>query len=258
MAVAVISDVHANLPALEAVLAMIDTRRDQLVIAGDVVGFGPEPAAVVDRVRSLGCVVLKGNVDDYVSDPAAFGRLEAFARAEQAAGRPFRPILPLEAMRGQVAWTRAQLEAEQLAYLVTLPFSVSIEATPGRRLTVVHANPRDLERAIAPDTPFAAIVDAFGPLQGDVLAFGHAHAPFHRREGRMQLVNVAAVGCPTDGNPAATLTRIEFAGGEWRVEQRRVPYPVEETVRRVLTSGQPDADLVAALLRSARRVRTGS
>lgn len=253
MHILALADIHGNLPALQAVLAASRTPLDMIIVAGDLVGFGPQPAHVVDLLRGRGCSFVKGNVDDYVSSPSSIERLHKFARHELNSGRPFRPLLPLAAISESVEWTRHQI-GDRAGFLAELPFSISVEPSPGRELKVVHANPRDLERPILKkaadsDLPLLDGIDC------EVLVFGHSHSPFRRLVGGTMLLDVASLGFPTDGCCDAPYADITFDDGTWHLEQHRVPYDTEATGSLIEASTMPNKDMVLTLLRTARPVK---
>jgi len=236
MRVAVLSDIHGNLVALEAVLADLAAQggADALAIAGDLCLDGPRPREVLARVRGLGCAVVQGNTDrDLALAP------------EQTA--------PLE-YAGLLAWTRARIGEEGLAYLGALPFSHRITAPDGRSvLLIVHANPKDQDRHLPPLAPENQIAPLLADLPTEVktVAFGHLHIPYVRDVGRLRLIDVASVGLPKDGDRRAGYGLLTWVGDGWLCEQRRVEYPVEETIDQIRAAAPPDADdLIRALLRA--------
>lgn len=254
MRIVALSDIHGNLPALKAVLAAIRGHPDMIIVAGDSVGFGPQPAQVLDLLRRKRCNFVKGNVDDYVSNPASIGRLRKFADEEVGSGRPFRPLLPLAVISESVEWTRSQV-GNRIHFLRELPFSISVEPSPGRQLKVVHANPHDLERPIVKNDPDSVLLPMLSDTHCDILVFGHSHNPFQRFVGSILLVNVASLGFPTDGLLDAAYTEIVFIEGGWRVEQHRVAYDTDATASLIEASTMPNRDMLLTLLRTARRVR---
>jgi protein phosphatase len=134
MRIVIFSDIHGNVVALEAVLAAIrrETTPDALFIAGDLVLFGPRPAEALTLLRSLdGARFVKGNTDHYLIDDC---------HDEQ-----------------EVAFARTLLSEDDIAFVRDLPFEQRLEVAPGHELLVVHANPRDLEGSITPDSPGAQI-----------------------------------------------------------------------------------------------------
>lgn len=139
--VAVFSDVHGNLPALEATLAEIERRGPwyRVIAAGDHCLSGPDPLATLERVLERATDVLQGNTDRDIVDSGA---------SDPELG---------DKKRAAIAWTRGQLGAQGTATLDTLPFEARVTAPDGSSLLVVHANPRDLDQHIFPDMPAAQL-----------------------------------------------------------------------------------------------------
>ena len=252
MRIIAFSDIHANLPALEAVLAAVRGTPDLFLVAGDLVAFGPNPREVVDLLRSRGCLVVKGNVDDYVADPSAMERFYRCAREMIDSGRHYRLPLPLEVFPDDVAWTRREL-GDRLDYLAGLPFSISIEPVPGRVLKMVHANTQDMTRSIRLRMPEAELLEMTQGLDCEILIFGHHHIPFVKALGSLQLVNVASVGYPWDGQTAAAYTEITFDQGGWHVQQHRIAYDLDRTAVLIERSTMPHKEAILRLLRTAKR-----
>ncbi|HEV7215301.1 MAG TPA: metallophosphoesterase family protein [Chloroflexota bacterium] len=233
MRIAVISDIHGNLPALQAVVAHAGSV-DAWWCLGDIVGYGADPNACVRAVRDLTAVALAGN-----HDLAAVGILD-IGRFNAHAGQCLR-------------WTSAILEPDHRAYLRGLagePIRVERE-----RYTLVHASPRDpvweyLERRQASA--------CFSHFSTRYCLFGHTHvaAAFSERgeEGRSALAvaadpteqgsrllcNPGAVGQPRDGDSRASYLLIDEDRQHW--EWRRVPYDVEEAAARIRQAGLPDIE----------------
>jgi len=248
MRVAILSDIHGNLLALEAVLADMNSAGpfDHVVVAGDLVWAGPRPAEVVDRVMSLGATVIQGNTDAFFHakpDDAPDGK---------------------EASRFSVhlAWMREQLGKERVAYLRKLPFShrITPPAGPGHDLLIVHANPHDLERSISLRTSEAELdellLEAGQAPSWQALAFGHVHTPFTRTWRDRLLVNVASAGLPMDGDPRAAYAILTWEGdagkgGAWRAEHRRVIYRQAIVAHEMRTGGLPRGKHFAERLMSA-------
>jgi len=193
---AVISDLHGNRPALEAVLADLGTV-DAVVCCGDLVGYYPDASWVVDRVRSLRAITVRGNHELMVTGVQAVppGRA-AYYRTEEA---------------------RRSLSAEQLGWLAALPPSVTIEAD-GLAVEVRHASPWDEETYLYPDSDLARVELA----EGRWLLLGHTHYPMRRRAGGGVVANPGSVGQPRDWDPRAAWALLDTAAGRW--EPRRVAY----------------------------------
>ncbi|MGH2442014.1 MAG: metallophosphoesterase family protein [Chloroflexota bacterium] len=230
MRVIIMSDIHGNLRALRAVVAALPGA-DRVIVAGDHVLDGPEPAAVMDLLEELGWDLLLGNTDrDIVTPPDG---------------------LSVDA-GNLINWTRDQLGEKRLATLASLPFSHAIEDGGSKLALVVHANPLDLDRPLPPDMsakklrPFLAAVDA------DLLAFGHLHIPYTRPVAGKLLVDVSSVGHPKDLDVRAAYTVVEWnSSGGRSVTQARVPYDLDAAIADIRGRDMPAADLLARSLRKA-------
>lgn len=259
MRIAIMSDIHGNLPALEAVLANVAARGpfDALGVAGDLCEWGPQPHEALARVRGLGCPVVQGNTDRNVTlgmtDEA---RLRALGKTDNS-------------IKG-LAWTRAQIGAEGAAYLAALPFAhtypspTTVANTGDGRdgqgmrengdVLMVHANPRDLDTHLDPDAPPEEIAPLLAGVSAEVVAFGHLHTPYIRRAAGRLLVDVSSVGYPRDEDRRAAYGILEWDegsadteegngdGGRWQATIVRVPYDLEATAAAFRASGMPNAE----------------
>lgn len=233
MRVALFSDVHGNLTALEAVLNELDKSGpfDLTICAGDLVFLGPSPAEVVSRLQGSDIVCLRGNCDG------------------MAAGLIPQELPPDEAVRqvltAHLEWTIEQLTAEQREWLGQLPLShrVSPGGEPARHdLFVTHATPRnyhDEARLCAPGLPAAEAREVFGQAGADTVVFGHHHGHFISNYGDLTLVNVSSTSLTPDGVPAAAYTIATWHDGHWSFEQRRVNYDPTPEVERARTRSLP-------------------
>jgi putative phosphoesterase len=218
MKVAIVSDVHGNLVALDAVLADLELVRPDLVVSGGDLAFnGPRPAECVDLVRQLGWPGVIGNMDRALD------------------GQPAQP---------RAAWASERLGAERNQWLQNQPMEWRHED----QVAVVHAVPGDLWRAIFPDTDDAELRAIYGPLGASVAVYCHIHRPYIRRIGDLTVANSGSVGMSTDGDPRASYLVVE----DGAPEIRRVAYDVERASADVLASGLPDAEAIAELYRTAR------
>jgi predicted phosphodiesterase len=226
--IALLSDIHGNLPGLEAVLADLGRQEpvDQTIIAGDLAWAGPWPAEVVDRVRDLGVAVIQGNTD-------AFLAYTPQNPPDDKQEQHFGPLL---------SWTNGQLGPERVAYLLGLPFQHRVSTGKGDDLLVVHANPHDLDQAIAPGMPDAALDELLGPAGAcdwAALAFGHVHIPYTRRWRDRLLVDVASAGLPMDGDRRVAYAILTWNGSAWQAEHHRVAYDAPAVAEAMKTHGMP-------------------
>jgi predicted phosphodiesterase len=232
----ILSDIHSNLEALEAVLAHASAVGfDKTVVLGDLVGYGADPNPVVDRIRLLPeLTVIRGNHDKVVSG--------------QDTGEEFNE-LALSSCR----WTREQLTRQNLEYIAGLPAG---PASVDGRFTIAHGTPLDEDAYILSELD-AAIV--FADLDDDLCFFGHSHIPilfsfdpqegiafnyptrdeegFHLEEGKRYLVNVGSVGQPRDRNPKAAYGCFDFESRT--VFMYRISYPVAEAQGKIVQAGLP-------------------
>lgn len=237
MRVAVLSDIHGNVLALEAVLTDLEVRggADLLVIAGDLCIEGPRPREVLERLQALGVPVVQGNTDRDLVQPTPADADEEYAAL--------------------LDWTREQIGSAGLDYLANLPFSHRVPDPTGETaLLVVHANPRDLDTHLRPFAPEETILPLLGGLTAEItaLAFGHLHIPYTRRVGDLLLANISSAGLPKDGDRRAGYGLLTWDTGGWQVEQRRVEYPVDEMVAQLRAADPPGAQQLIRKLLSAR------
>jgi len=229
MRIVIFSDVHGNIVALEAVLAAIrrDAAPDALFVAGDLALIGPRPAETMALLRSLdGARFVIGNTDEY--------------------------LLNRSAAVAEVDFARKHLSDDDIAFIRELPFSQKLEVAPGHELLVVHANPRDLEGPIKPDSADALIRPWFEGVSAEIVAFGHYHVPFVRQLDQWKLVDVASVGFPRDGDQRAVYAILTWEHDTWQVEHRRVPFDIEAVARDYADVGFPNAAEAARQLLIAR------
>jgi predicted phosphodiesterase len=233
----ILSDIHANWHALEAVLAHAEKKYDEIVCLGDIVGYNPQPARVIEWVQAHCTTVIRGNHDKVV---AGIDDLEWF-----------NPIA-----RKAAVWTTEHLGTEELAYLRDLPKGpVLLE-----HFALSHGSPRD-EDEYVPGADEAA--EVFPHLDLPLTFFGHTHLQGgffqrHRRVGKiaavpsdleeavleldpddLYLINPGSVGQPRDGDPRAAYAI--FDTERQNVALRRVRYPVEKTAAEINAAGLPDA-----------------
>ncbi|MCM8748608.1 metallophosphatase family protein [Thermomicrobiaceae bacterium CFH 74404] len=248
MRVAVISDMHGNLLALDAVLAELDATGpyDAVVIGGDLAFGGPRPAECIDRIRERGFPAVRGNTDEFIVELATGGRIPARVAHESQRHTASEPMLQ------RYRWTVERLAAEQIEYLVSLPLAWVIPSPAGRALTVAHATPwnaHDTVREGAPEELARRMLDQAG---GQALAYGHIHVQYQRRVDGRLLAAVGSVGLPFDGDRRAAYAVFTLGEDGWAVEFRRVAYDVERALEETLASGMPGAEFQAAILRAAR------
>lgn len=236
MRLAVVSDIHGNLSALEAVADSLAKDHPNLVIhAGDVVVTGPRPAEVVDRIRGLGWTGVVGNTDEMLWNEAA--RSEQFQRAPKI--RDWLAVL----FDTLAPWAKDRLSTKDLRWLRTLPRVQRIG-----RVVVMHASPHDLWRAPMPDASQSEFSTMYGNLEADIVVYGHVHRPFIRNLGPLTVVNSGSVALPYDGdrrpsyvlidNGAAQIRRVEYDLGPEQRAIRESSFPLGEWLIGVQREGR--------------------
>ncbi len=225
MKIALISDLHANVAALDATLADIaESGVDQVICLGDIAALGPEPREVVARIRNLECLTIQGNHDPTAGEEHA-------------------------ALRELELWTESQLDESDLGWLRSLPGPVAVDLEPGVTMLCVHGSPRTFDELILAETPVKTVQDMLEDRACSVMVCGHTHVQLLRRHTNCTIVNVGSVGMPfedalfTGGPPRiypwAEYGLVSSSGGKLTVDLRRVPYDFERYADAVRSSSMP-------------------
>jgi putative phosphoesterase len=234
MRIAVVSDIHGNRSALEAVVADLrQTSPDLILHGGDLPHGGANPAWIVDCIRDLGWRGVAGNTDEMLWRPES---LTEFAQQSPA----LKPLF--DVIEQMAAATCEALGAERIAWLSGLPFVYTEE-----RMALVHASPSSLWRAPAPEAGDAELEAVYGPLGRPVTVYGHIHRSFVRGVAGLTVVNSGSVGLPYDGDRRAAYLLLD----DLAPTIRRVEYDLDRELRELSTSGIPHADWIARMLESA-------
>ncbi|MBA2667831.1 MAG: metallophosphoesterase family protein [Trueperaceae bacterium] len=226
MRIAVLGDIHGNLPALEAVLADVELHAaDRVIVNGDSVNRGPQGDAVMARVELLAPEMTLGNHDDLlcrlVDDDG--GLPDDFRR------RPF-----WEANR----WCARQLvDSRHLESLRGLPMTIAIDPPGAPRVLVSHGSPRHFREGYGRFTTDEVISEIVEMHPADVLVGSHTHRPLARRWGRVSVLNTGAVGSPFNGDPRAQYLLLTLAGGVWVPTFRRIVYDVDAALEAYSATG---------------------
>ena len=230
---ALVSDVHGNAVALEALVAALERDGvDQVVCLGDVAQGGPQPAEVVDRIDELGWPVVLGNADDFLLDPDA--------GAEPATPR-------LLDVRG---WSVARLGPERLERIRSFSPTVEADLGNGRRLLAFHGSPASYDHVILPWLEPEVVNGFLGGHDADVLAGGHVHLQWLHRVADAVFVNPGSVGLGYDHRQPESDFRFDAyaayavvsVAGELEIAFRRAPFAWEAVVEAISESGIPYRD----------------
>lgn len=238
MRYALISDIHANLPALDAVLADIARRGDVTATyhLGDLVGYSSSPNEVVARLREHAIAGVAGNYDSTVAtDYKHCGCRSESAEQEALAHLSYE-------------YTRQAVTPETKRFLGSLPFSLTLRPLGGHvsgpKLVLVHGTPtlNTVYFTEDRDDDFCRkMATAAGLAAGDVLAFGHTHIPWHRTVDGVHFANTGSVGRPKDGDWRAGYVLLTLGEGAPVIEVVRLTYDIGTTIAGVRKAGLPEA-----------------
>jgi putative phosphoesterase len=233
MRLAIVSDIHGNLTALEAVAADIVRRGvDRVVHGGDLALVGCQPAEVIDRVRELGWPGIVGNTDELLWRPEQYQTQLRYA--------PKLHLLLRLLFFEYAPATREMLGDERLAWLGELPAEHREQD-----LLLLHASPGDLWRAPTPDADDPELASTYGSCNANVVVYGHIHRAYIRQLGQLTVANSGSVGSPFDGDPRASYLLLESG---WP-QIVRVAYDIEREVHLLHRSDYPDYDRIAKMRR---------
>jgi len=219
MRIIVLSDIHSNLDALEAV-AMDLPKCDELWCLGDIVGYGPQPNEVIERLQQLRpTTVLEGNHDHAV----VTGDVEGFSSHAAKA----------------VKWTRGVIGEAGLSYLAALKPSVRVRRE-GKTLALFHGSPRDpLTEYVFPGMTETAGRGFVNLARAEIVLLGHTHIPMMYRFNGNILANPGSVGQPRDGDHRASFALLTITQNRVTFEVQRVEYGVGSVADRIIRSGLP-------------------
>lgn len=245
MRVALVSDTHGHLLALDAVLADIAAQgADLTVCLGDIAFFGPRPGGCVQRVRSLNCPVVMGNCDQAAVD------------YYRAGGVPPEHAASYEKLGGWVReidlWSALALTDDEVAWLAALELTARVELGPDATLLLAHGSPSSYNQGLRPEMSDDELRAALGGVEREAalvgLACGHTHTPMVRDPGGFMVINPGSVGMPmakdAEGASYNPADYAEYAIATWEhgaldMDLRRVALDAEAVRADTLASGMP-------------------
>ena len=237
--IALISDIHSNLPALEAVLGNIAERGLAVrYCLGDLVGYGTFPNEVIETVCQQGIPTVMGNYDQGVGN------------SSDECGCAYRDPVAAALGKRSIAWSNAHTSQANKRFLRELPGQIPLQLGD-LRVMLVHGSPRRINEYLFEDRPDKRLERLLDLVESDVMVSGHTHLPYHRvlPSGR-HAVNVGSVGKPKDGDPRVYYAVLEANGSNLSVEFVRVAYDVEQAAQAIESSGMPDE--YAGMLREGK------
>jgi putative phosphoesterase len=247
MRIALISDIHANLPALEACLESIGEQKpDSIYCLGDLVGYNTWPNEVINEIRKRGIATIAGNYDQGIglnSDECGCAYKTA---PEKAMGKI------------SISYTNALVNPGERKYLLTLPTQIKLAFQfqhEKLNLLLVHGSPRKINEYLFEDRKETSLLRMMEQADADIMCFGHTHKPYHRilpavtgeQQRYRHAINVGAVGKPKDGNPQGCYTILTInsdssmaAGSAVQVKFVRFDYDIEKAATAVEESPLPN------------------
>ena len=245
--IAVLSDIHGNRVALEAVLAEI--RRDKpdaVLVAGDLVLNGPDPNGTIDALRVLeseGALIVSGNTDIAVGD---FDYGSAFPQLQD--GVP-------ETITAAAEWAHDELGDDQLDWLRRLPAERRLRTADDTLVLVVHASPGSQTRGFDQALDANIIFERAAATDAKVICVGHTHVPEVRDLGWKVIVNDGSAGYVFDGEPTASWAIVTVEDGSVSAEIRRTEFDVLTVANEISARGLPGDVYRAATVRTGKLVR---
>jgi predicted phosphodiesterase len=233
MRLALIADIHGNVPALDQVLSDLRGEQvDRIICLGDV-AVGPQPVETIERLRDVGCPTIMGNWDACMlgGEPRVDGELA-------------------EMLVDACTWSTAQLRPEHLDYVRTFQDLIEVQLDDGTQLLAFHGSPRSFDDGIFATTPDDELEQMLAGHHAAVYACGHTHFQLVRRFGESIVLNAGSVGQPFRRqrkgvmhiSPWAEYCVIVLEGGRMSIDLRRTPIDVDLFLRTMLASGMPHAD----------------
>ncbi|HET7873866.1 MAG TPA: metallophosphoesterase family protein [Terriglobales bacterium] len=236
--IAIISDIHGNLTALDAVLADLRRQKPDLIFhGGDLAYGGCNPCEVVDCIMREGWAGVVGNTDQMLWNQEDRAALEASAPKLRSL---FQILFDVAGPA-----TRQMIGEARLEWLQRLPAELRHED-----LVLLHASPGNVWRAPMDTAEYAELEHTYKPLNARIVVYCHIHRPFVRQVGEMMVCNCGSVGSPYDGDPRASYLLIE----DGQPAVRRVEYHVQKEVERLLNSEYPQKEWIAEMRRRAAYV----
>ena len=227
MKIALLGDIHANLPALEATLCHAGQNGiDAIWNAGDLIGYGAFPNKVISLLRRKNVISIIGNYDvkileldgmEITSDSHESGTLD---------------------QAGAMKWTFSSLSKENLLYLKTLPERIRMMADD-KRILLIHGSPDSRTEYLDSRTPWRRLAEIAKTAEADIIISGHSHRPMAKKCGYVWFINTGSVGRPDDGDPRACYAILE-TGGAIKVRHYRVSYDVDRAAAAIRRNRLPE------------------
>ena len=227
MKIALLGDIHANLPALEATLCHAGQNGiDAIWNAGDLIGYGAFPNEVINLLRREKVTSIIGNYDVKILELGGGEKNGVSGKSgilDQA---------------GAMKWTYSSLSRENLSYLKSLPEKNRMTAGD-RRILLVHGSPDSRTEYLDSQTPWRRLAEIAKTAETDIIISGHSHRPMAKKCGNVRFINTGSVGRPDDGDPRACYAILEISGSI-KVRHYRVRYDVDRAAAAIRRNRLPE------------------
>lgn len=226
----IFGDIHANLPALEAVFDDMNRRglNANLYCLGDLVGYGTYPNEVINLIRERQISTIMGNYDQGVGHDS------------DDCGCAYKTDLAKQLGEQSIAWSNAEVTGVNKTFLRQLKTQISLELG-GLKILLVHGSPRKINEYLYEERTDASLERIMDMIDVDVMICGHTHLPYHRilPSGR-QVINAGSVGKPKDNNPNACYLSLSVENKHLNVEFVRVAYDIEKITQSIEATSMPN------------------
>jgi putative phosphoesterase len=228
MKIAIISDIHGNKEALDAVLNDIEKREiSEIYCTGDLVGYGPDPDYVVEKIRDLGIKIIMGNYDD------------AIGNEKESCGCAYNPGRETEVGDDSINWTIKNTNKENKVFLKNLPKKMSFEIE-GVSILLVHGSPLNyLLEYIKPTTEAKRLEEVANSFEEDIVINGHTHLSMHKYVKGKTIYNAGSIGRTKEGEPKAVYLILNIEKGVVSHEFVKVNYDIKTTIEKINKVGLP-------------------
>jgi putative phosphoesterase len=222
MRIALFSDIHANLPAFEAMLSDMDNRKPNVVYClGDLVGYNVWPNEIIELIRQRGIATLSGNHDLKVAN---------LATTADSLNEPDKN------------YAYHLVSSENRSYLLTLPRHIRLEYQLNNdhlNIVLAHGSTRNIDEYVLEDLDENYLLAMMAEAKADILCVGHSHKPYHRIIGNKHVVNIGSVGKPKDGDPKGCYAML-YIGNDIQIEFVRFKYDIDRAAQGIEDSPLPN------------------
>ena len=228
MKLAIISDIHANLHALQAVWDDVKAQGPEAVYClGDLVGYGAHPNETIEFIRERQIPTIMGNYDEGVGYEKGDCGCAYVTEEEKQDGKK------------SIDWTTDQVTPQNKRYLRNLQEKIEFTVN-GYKILLVHGSPRRINEYLYEDRPERSLTRMLESIDANIMICGHTHNPYHRIVNGVHIINDGSVGKPKDGDPRACYASIEL-GETVKVDFRRIEYPISPVADEIMKVGLPRA-----------------